>query len=279
VGARRALLTGPDPPGFEPAELLSGVPPLVPALVRLSVLLAGPGPSGGAGSSRRCRAASRPPRRLPGQAAPSFTGLLRQPGGGALSFPPGLMAPRGAPAQPSTGAPKPGRRLDLPPSDPRLDPRLPQVGTVGSAVIALIGVNLGGSGAAPPRRRADRRDVGQQRCEHGGIGEVAAVTTAASGSPPPSQTRCSLLPGLPRSTGFAPTHGPPRLAPTLMVPTLARDQSSRPCAPNRSRISRRSWSNTPALAHSVRRRQQVDGEPQPSSWTGSSRQGVEARAM
>jgi hypothetical protein len=40
---------------FEPAELLSGVPPLVPALVRLSVLLAGPGPSGGTGPSHRCR--------------------------------------------------------------------------------------------------------------------------------------------------------------------------------------------------------------------------------
>jgi hypothetical protein len=37
---------------------------------------------------------------------------------------------------------------------------------------------------------------------------LAAVTTAASGSPPPSQTRCSLLPGLPRSTGFAPTWSP-----------------------------------------------------------------------
>jgi hypothetical protein len=30
---------------------------------------------------------------------------------------------------------------------------------------------------------------------------------------------------------------------------------------------------------SVRRRQQVAGEPQASSWTGSSRQGVEVRAM
>jgi hypothetical protein len=37
---------------------------------------------------------------------------------------------------------------------------------------------------------------------------LAAVTTAVSGSPPPSQTRWSLLPGLPRSTGFAPTWSP-----------------------------------------------------------------------
>src|SRR5829696_1090382 len=37
---------------------------------------------------------------------------------------------------------------------------------------------------------------------------LAAVTTAVSGSPPPSHTKCSLLPGLPRSTGFAPTWSP-----------------------------------------------------------------------
>src|SRR5215218_2530439 len=37
---------------------------------------------------------------------------------------------------------------------------------------------------------------------------LAAVTTAVSGSPLPSQTRCSLLPGLPGSTGFAPTWSP-----------------------------------------------------------------------
>jgi hypothetical protein len=72
---------------------------------------------------------------------------------------------------------------------------------------------------------------------------------------------------------------PPRLARTLMVSTLARDQSSRPCVPSRSKISKWSRSNTPALAHSVSRRQQVAGEPQPSSRAGSSRHGVEVRAM
>jgi hypothetical protein len=37
---------------------------------------------------------------------------------------------------------------------------------------------------------------------------LAAVTAAVRGSPLPSQTRWSLLPGLPRSTGFAPTWSP-----------------------------------------------------------------------
>jgi hypothetical protein len=62
-----------------------------------------------------------------------------------------------------------------------------------------------------------------------------------------------------------------------MVSTLARDQSSRPCSPIRSKTSGWSWSNTPALAHSVSRRQQVAGEPQPSSPAGGSRDGVELR--
>jgi hypothetical protein len=37
---------------------------------------------------------------------------------------------------------------------------------------------------------------------------LAAVTAAVGGSPPPSQARWSLDPGLPRSTGFAPTWSP-----------------------------------------------------------------------
>jgi hypothetical protein len=64
--------------------LLEGVPPLVSALVQLSVSLAGPGPSGGAGPSRRCQGCSRPSPRLRGQAAFSFSGLLRQATGGSL---------------------------------------------------------------------------------------------------------------------------------------------------------------------------------------------------
>jgi hypothetical protein len=72
--------------------------------------------------------------------------------------------------------------------------------------------------------------------------------------------------------------GPPAWR-TLIVSTLAPDQPSRPCSPSRSKTTRWSWSNTPALAHSVRRRQQVTGEPQPSSPAGRSRHGAEVRAM
>jgi hypothetical protein len=50
---------------------------------------------------------------------------------------------------------------------------------------------------------------------------------------------------------------PPRLARTLMVSTAARVQSSWPCSPSRSSIPSCSASNTPALAHSSRRRHTV----------------------
>ena len=70
--------------GSQPVALLEGVPPLVPAYVHLSVLLAGPELSGSASSSRRCRGCSRPSSRLRGQAASGFSGLLRQATGGAL---------------------------------------------------------------------------------------------------------------------------------------------------------------------------------------------------
>ena len=67
-----ALLPSPDPPGSSWWFLLRGVQPLVPH-VHLPVLLAGPGPSGGAGPSRRCQGCFHPHPRLPDQAAPSFT--------------------------------------------------------------------------------------------------------------------------------------------------------------------------------------------------------------
>ena len=75
---------------------LEGVQPLVSAFVHLPVLLAGPRPSGSADPSRLCQGCSHPSLRLQGQAALSFTCLLRQAGGGVLSSPPGITAPHGA---------------------------------------------------------------------------------------------------------------------------------------------------------------------------------------
>ena len=82
------LRTAPQPvsTGFELVRLLRSFRTLVP-VVDLPALLAGPAPSGSTGASRRCQGCSRPPRRLPVQAALSFATLLRQHSGGGLSPP------------------------------------------------------------------------------------------------------------------------------------------------------------------------------------------------
>src|SRR5450759_3718529 len=64
--------------------------------VHLPVLLARPESSGSTDSSCRCQGCSHPHRRLPGQAALSFTRPLRRPSDGVLPPPFGNAAPRGA---------------------------------------------------------------------------------------------------------------------------------------------------------------------------------------
>src|SRR5512132_1420893 len=150
---------------------------------------------------------------------------------------------------------------------------------VGAAVISLVCVKLDGPGAPPPRRGPHRRHVLQDRLEHGGVVDVGGGDRGGQREPSCVADQVELAPR-PATIDWICAHVvPPRLARTLMVSTLARDQSSRPCSPRRSSTSRWSWSNTPASAHSVSRRQQVAGEPQPSSRAGSSRHGVEVRAM
>ena len=75
--ARSATGTGahrsrPISARFEPVYLSRDLITPVP-LVLLSITLAGPAPSGGAGTSRRCQGCSHPPRHLPDRAALSFT--------------------------------------------------------------------------------------------------------------------------------------------------------------------------------------------------------------
>ena len=66
-----ALLPSPDPPGSSWWVLLRGVQPLVPH-VHLSVSLAGPGPSGSAGPSRRCQGCFPPSPASPGSGCPQL---------------------------------------------------------------------------------------------------------------------------------------------------------------------------------------------------------------
>ena len=66
-----ALHTGPDPPGSS-RHFDYGASATDSLSLRPLALLARPGPSGSTGPPRHCRGCSRPPRRSPAQAAPSF---------------------------------------------------------------------------------------------------------------------------------------------------------------------------------------------------------------
>jgi hypothetical protein len=146
----------------------------------------------------------------------------------------------------------------------------PRPGPVGSAVVPLGGVDLARSFAPPWRRRAARRNVIEDGCEHGGVGGGQPLRSAAAHRRPrpggacsqACQDRLDLCPRGSLALG-AHAHGvhtrPRPVHPALLA---QRVQTSRWRAPNIS-----------ASAHSVSRRQQVAGEPQPSSRAGSSRQG------
>ena len=69
--ARVRAATQPRSARFELVGLLRSVQPLVPH-VRLSVLLAGPGPSGSAGPSRRCQGCFPPSPASPGSGCPQL---------------------------------------------------------------------------------------------------------------------------------------------------------------------------------------------------------------
>ncbi len=81
---RACAAVRPTSARFEPAPLLEGVPSLVSSSYTSPSRLPDPGRLAVPARPVVVEAASHLPPRLRGQAASSFTGLLRQPGGGAL---------------------------------------------------------------------------------------------------------------------------------------------------------------------------------------------------
>jgi hypothetical protein len=122
-------------------------------------------------------------------------------------------------------APKPRRRLDPTPSDPRGDPTPPQPGPVGSAVVPLVGVDLARSLAPLSRRRPDRRNVIQDGCEHDGVAGVGGGHRRRQRQPTAVADQVELGPRLATIDGICAHVVPPRLARTLMVSTVARDHA------------------------------------------------------
>ena len=92
--------------------------------------------------------------------------------------------------------PPPLRRLDATPSDPRPDPTPPQPGTVARAVIALVSVQLAGSGPPPPGWGQHRGDIIQDRGEHGHVGDIGRRHDRGQRQPAPLTGEVDLGPRL-----------------------------------------------------------------------------------
>ena len=92
--------------------------------------------------------------------------------------------------------PQPLRRLDPTPSDPRPDPTPPQPGAVARAVIALVSVQLAGSGPPPAGWGQHRRDIVQDRGEHGHVGDVGRRHDRGQRQPAPLAGEVDLGPRL-----------------------------------------------------------------------------------
>jgi hypothetical protein len=180
------------------------------------------------------------------------------------------LVPDGEPAE----AEQPGDRpLDLPavPAEPlarfdpgtrdaRDEPSLAQPGEVFGGEIRLVRAEFDG---LTPSRPAVERTAGIPRISgfRARLSWVFAPDTAtASGMPWASDSTCSLLPFLPRSTGFGPVSVPPLLARTEAASTIAEAQSSSPRAPSSSRTARWRRRHSPARVHAVNRRCSVAGE-------------------
>jgi hypothetical protein len=160
--------------------------------------------------------------------------------------PPEATQPRQGPLDLPAVPPKPGRGLHPTPGNPRPDPTPPQVAPVGAAVIPLVGMELGGPSAPPPRRGPHRRHVIHDRLEHRGVVDIGGGHRCGQRQPTAVADQVELASRLATIDWICAHVVPPRLARTLMVSTLARDQSTSPRSPRRSNTVRWSWSNTPA---------------------------------
>jgi hypothetical protein len=92
--------------------------------------------------------------------------------------------------------PQPRRRLHPTPGDPRPRPMTPQPGAVGGAVVGLVSMDRLWTGAPLPRWRADRWDVVEDRCQHGGVIDVGGGDHRGQWQPATLADQVKLGPGL-----------------------------------------------------------------------------------
>ena len=154
-----------------------------------------------------------------------------------------------------------------------------QIGPAAAMIVGLVGVDLGWPAPPAAAGHADRGDVVQHGLEHGRVVGVGRTQHDRDRQPAALTSQVQLGPLLAPIDRVCAGQVPPLTARRLKESTLTRSRSMRPAAPSSSSNTACSESNTPARAHSSRRRQQVVAEPQPSSLAGNRPHGVEVRAM
>jgi hypothetical protein len=190
--------------------------------------------------------------------------------------PPVADQPRQRPLHHVPVAAQPLARLDAAPGDPGRDAAPAQRQTAARVVVPLVAMQLGRALAGRPRGPLT-----------GGTASTTAgiIAVGVGGRQPcgqrdaaPVDQQVVLGAGLAAVCRVRAGQAAPRLARTLKLSRLARNQSSWPWRPSWSSSTWWSCCHTPARCQSRSRRQQVTGLPQPSWSTGSSPQGTPVRS-
>jgi len=127
-------------------------------------------------------------------------------------------------------------------------------------VVALVGVQLGGSASARSAAGADRRDASYEGFEGLAVVQVRAGDADGEGQTGPLRDQVDLRPLLAPVYRIRTCQLPPFRARMFTESIAQRDQSSLPRAPSSSRTRRWSLAHTRALLHSLNRRWAVGPE-------------------
>jgi len=182
----------------------------------------------------------------------------REPGEGALHHPAVAAQLRAA--------------LDLAARDPGRDAPLAARRATMRSIVALVGVQLGGSPPRAPQRLLDRGHGVEHRRQRETVREVRRAQAEREREAVPLDQQMLLRARLAAIRRIRAGNFAPLFAGTRRLSRLARDQSISSAMPSRSSSTRCSRAHTPARCQSRSRRQQVTPLPQPIS-CGSISQG------
>jgi len=188
---------------------------------------------------------------------------LAQPGQGAFHYP----------AQLSEAV----LLCPTPSGDARLDASASELGAYLARVVSLVGHKRARALARPAEWPADGRHGVHKLQSHPGVVSVGRGELYRERHPLPIGQDVAFRARLGPVGGIRARFSPPKTARTEAESATTREKSILSASPRRSSNTRCSFSHTPALCHSLRRRQQVMPLPQPIS-RGRYSQGMPVRS-